>query len=47
MSHSELLRLLDKIGACHDAKVLDWRDTLKQTLELTEVLLQAHVVKYV
>ena len=28
MSHSQLLRLVDKLGMDHDARVLNWRDSL-------------------
>ena len=33
MSHSQLLRLVDKLGSDHDARVLNWRDSLTAKME--------------
>lgn len=32
MSHPQLLRLVDKVGLHHDARVMEWRDALMQEI---------------
>ena len=36
MSHSSVLRLIEKVGTGHDIAVAKWRDTLKSELRIPE-----------
>ena len=33
MSHPQLLRLVDKLGLHHDARVMEWRDALDALMQ--------------
>ena len=39
MSHSSVIRLIDKLGHGHDAVVEKWRDTLQSELKVPKVTL--------
>ena len=38
MSHSSVLRLVEKVGTGHDSIVEKWRDTLESELKIPETI---------